>query len=173
VPPLGEPLAEMVREVEVRDHVELDDLPQPLMRERDERARIASPGIGYDKADVEVVGRPPDRAEDPVAAEVECHDARLNLVARRELGCDLPEALLAPRHQDDVDAARRHLARELLPDARGSPGDERPGTVRVLVDLLHGTIFLDGTVQQDPTRKLDGLVQSWAAIDETRAGTRR
>ena len=26
-PPLGEPLAEMVREVEVRDHVELDDLP--------------------------------------------------------------------------------------------------------------------------------------------------
>jgi hypothetical protein len=37
------------------------------MRERDERARIASPGIGYDKADVEVVGRLPDRAQGPYA----------------------------------------------------------------------------------------------------------
>ena len=56
-------------------------------------------------------------------------------------GGDLPEALLAPRHQDDVDAARRHLPRELLADARRGPGDERPGAVRVLIDLLHGIIF--------------------------------
>src|SRR5690348_3933573 len=159
----------MVREVEVRDHVELDGLPQPLMGERDERARIAGPGIGYDKADVEVVGCLPDRAEDPVAAQVEREDARLNLVARREPGGDLPEAVLAPRHQDDVDTARRHLPRELLADARGGPGDERPGAVRMLVDPLHSASFLDGTVQLKPIRELDGLVQYWGTLDGAQA----
>jgi hypothetical protein len=46
-----------------------------------------------------------------------------------------------PREEDDVNAARRHLARELLTDARGRAGHERPGTVPVLVDLLHTTTF--------------------------------
>jgi NAD(P)-dependent dehydrogenase (short-subunit alcohol dehydrogenase family) len=31
----------------------------------------------------------------------------------------------------------------------------------VLVDVLHGTIFLDGIVQPDPTRKVDDSVQYW------------
>ncbi|HEY1568686.1 MAG TPA: hypothetical protein VGF68_16780 [Solirubrobacteraceae bacterium] len=59
-------------------------------RERDERAGIA--GGGDEEADVEVAGRLGDPVEDPVAAEVDHDDARLNAVSRCEPGGDLFEA---------------------------------------------------------------------------------
>jgi hypothetical protein len=65
--------------------------------------------------------------------------ARLNVVALREFGRDLLQAFLALREKDDINAARRRLARELLADGRGRASHEHPGTVHVLADLLHGT----------------------------------
>jgi hypothetical protein len=74
-PAPGELLAEVVGEVEVHDHVELDDLPQPCAQERDERARVAGPGVGHDEADVEVIGRLGDRFEDAVTTSPMPEDA--------------------------------------------------------------------------------------------------
>src|SRR6266496_4218108 len=140
-PALGEPLAEVVGEVEVRDHVELDDLPQPFTLERDERAGIAGTGVRDDEADVEVVRRLGNRVEDAVAAEVNRDDARLNVVSRCERGGDLFQAFLTSRKQDDVNAIGRRLARELLADTRRRARDERPRAIHVLVELLHFSIL--------------------------------
>ena len=134
----------MVGEVEVGDHVELDDFPQPFKGERDERAGIARACVRDDQSDIEVPGRPGDRRKDPVAAEAGRDDARLNAVLRGERGGDLLEAVLAAGEEDDVDAAGRRLPRVLLADARRRAGDERPGAVDVLVELLHVSNFRVG-----------------------------
>ena len=56
-------------------------------------------------------------------------------------GGDLFQSFLASRKEDDVNAARRPLARELLADTRRRSGDERPRAIRVLVELLHVCIL--------------------------------
>lgn len=107
------------------------------MWHRDERAGIAGTCVRDDEANVQAVRAFDDRLEGPIRGEVDRQDARLDAVMGRQLGGDLLQTLFAPRDEDDVEAVRGRLSRELLADPGRRARDERPRAVRVVVDLLH------------------------------------
>lgn len=73
----------------MREDVEPDDLAQPVVRQRDERAWVARASVRDDEADVLAVRAFDHGVEGSVAGEVDRQDARLDPVLRRQSGGDL------------------------------------------------------------------------------------
>jgi hypothetical protein len=74
----------------------------------------------------------------PLVAKVGGDDLRLDVMVGGELGRQAAQPLLAPRHQDEREAARGELGRDRGPDPGRGAGDQR-GIADGRFRQAHGT----------------------------------
>src|SRR5260370_6791946 len=110
----------------MRHGVEPQGLLEQLLIELQELARAWRPGIGDDKADIQILRMLGELRDEALLREVHHNNAILNFKIFRDTASYFNQCGFPPGHQYYVDSCGGELSRELSPYSRRGTSDECP-----------------------------------------------